>query len=478
MDNEFGRNENSDEFGKSGNFDGFGSDENFNKFDTSESSNEFGKDENCGKGESEPNFEPNFKSSTDGVNYGPAVNFGAGEYTDFAEPPKASQYTKPKKEPRYVTTKSFVIVLIVAIVVSACLGAGGFAVASNLFGASNSSRTINTTNVNLAKATGSELSIQEIIAQNEDSVVAIETESVSTDSWLRQYVTQGAGSGVIYSEGGYIITNNHVISGASTIKVTLHDGTELDATLVATDEQTDVAVIKVDKTGLTPVTFGDMTSLSVGDLAVAIGNPLGTLSGTATEGIISALEREITIDGKSMSLIQTSASINPGNSGGGLFDQYGNLIGIVVAKSSGSDVEGLGFAIPADTVLKVAKSLIENGYVTGRPAAGITIVDLTDASTAMQYGVDLTGVYIKEVTGSSAKEAGLKSGDLVYYINDVKVTSSAVLLKEIQSHNVGDTVTFTIVRNGEILKYDVKLQASSGSSSSSQSQSNSQNLLN
>lgn len=400
------------------------------------------------------------------------------EYVDNSEPPRASAYNKPKKEPRYVTTKSFVIVLILAIIVSASLGAGGYALASNVFGVSGVTKSINATNVNLAKATGSELSIQEIIARNENSVVAIETESVSTDSWLGQYVTQGAGSGIVYSEDGYIITNNHVISGASSIKVTLHNGTELKASLVATDPQTDVAVIKVDETGLTPVSFGDMTSLSVGDLAVAIGNPLGTLSGTATEGIISALEREITIDGKSMSLIQTSASINPGNSGGGLFDQYGHLIGMVVAKSSGSDVEGLGFAIPADTVSKVAKSLIEHGYVADRPVAGITIVDLTDANDAMQYGVDLTGVYIKDVTGKSAKKAGLKSGDLVYFINGVKVTSSAVLLKEIQKHEVGDTVTFTIVRDGDILKYDVTLEASKGNATASQDKRNSQNIRN
>lgn len=400
------------------------------------------------------------------------------EYVDNSEPPRASAYNKPKKEPRYVTTKSFVIVLILAIIVSASLGAGGYALASNVFGVSGVTKSINATNVNLAKATGSELSIQEIIARNENSVVAIETESVSTDSWLGQYVTQGAGSGIVYSEDGYIITNNHVISGASSIKVTLHNGTELKASLVATDPQTDVAVIKVDETGLTPVSFGDMTSLSVGDLAVAIGNPLGTLSGTATEGIISALEREITIDGKSMSLIQTSASINPGNSGGGLFDQYGHLIGMVVAKSSGSDVEGLGFAIPADTVSKVAKSLIEHGYVADRPVAGIMIVDLTDANDAMQYGVDLTGVYIKDVTGKSAKKAGLKSGDLVYFINDVKVTSSAVLLKEIQKHEVGDTVTFTIVRDGDILKYDVTLEASKGNATASQDKRNSQNIRN
>lgn len=395
------------------------------------------------------------------------------EYTDTAEPP----HKKPreKRDPKYVTTKSFVIALIVCIIVSAAVGAGAYALAISHFGGTSIDKSVTTTNYNLAKATGSELSIQEIIAKNENSVVAIETESVSTDSWLGQYVTQGAGSGVIYSEDGYILTNNHVISGASSIKVTLHDGTECDASLVAADSQTDVAVIKIDKKGLTPVTFSDMSALGVGDLAVAIGNPLGTLSGTATEGIISALEREITIDGKSMSLIQTSASINPGNSGGGLFDQYGNLIGIVVAKSSGSDVEGLGFAIPADNVAKVAKSLIKNGYVADRPAAGITIVDLTDSNKAMQYGVSLTGVYIQDVTGSNAKKAGLQKGDLVYYINDVKVTDSAVLLKEIQKHKIGDTVTFTVVRDGDILKYDVKLQAAANTNASSGTKQNANN---
>ncbi len=383
------------------------------------------------------------------------------EYTDTAEPP----HKKPreKRDPKYVTTKSFVIALIVCIIVSAAVGAGAYALAISHFGGTSIDKSVTTTNYNLAKATGSELSIQEIIAKNENSVVAIETESVSTDSWLGQYVTQGAGSGVIYSEDGYILTNNHVISGASSIKVTLHDGTECDASLVAADSQTDVAVIKIDKKGLTPVTFSDMSALGVGDLAVAIGNPLGTLSGTAT------------IDGKSMSLIQTSASINPGNSGGGLFDQYGNLIGIVVAKSSGSDVEGLGFAIPADNVAKVAKSLIENGYVADRPAAGITIVDLTDSNKAMQYGVSLTGVYIQYVTGSNAKKAGLQKGDLVYYINDVKVTDSAVLLKEIQKHKIGDTVTFTVVRDGDILKYDVKLQAAANTNASSGTKQNANN---
>ena len=375
-------------------------------------------------------------------------------YTDTAEAPKRAP--KEKKEPVYVTRKAFAVTLIICMVISAAVGAGAYALAMSHFGGAVIDKTVTTTNYNLASATGSELSVQEIIARNENSVVAISTESISTDTWLRQYITQGAGSGVIYSKDGYIITNNHVIEGASTIKVTLYDGSSYDATLVASDEQTDLAVIKIDKTDLTPVATGNMDGLSVGDLVVAIGNPLGTLSGTATEGIISALEREITLDGKTMTLIQTSASINPGNSGGGLFDQHGNLIGIVVAKSSGSDVEG--FAIPCDKVSNVVKSLIENGYVEGRPAAGITIVDLTSAQKAMQYGVSITGVYIQEVTGENAIKAGLKAGDLIYYLDDVKITDSAILLKTIQSHQVGDTVEFTVVRDNEMKKIKVQLQ--------------------
>ena len=287
--------------------------------------------------------------------------------------------------------------------------------------------------------------------------MAISTESVSTDSWVNQYVTEGAGSGVVYSEDGYILTNNHVIEGASNITVSMHDGTEYDATLVATDSQSDIAVLKINATRLTPVTFGDSDSLSVGDLAVVIGNPLGTLAGTATDGIVSGLEREITLNGKNMTLMQISASVNPGNSGGGVFDQYGNLIGLVVAKSSGSDVEGLGFAIPSNTVASVAESLISNGYVTGRPAAGITIVDLTSASDAMKYGVSVTGVYIQEVTGSNAESAGLKAGDLIYMIDGEQVTGSDMLVQTIQSHEIGDKVTFTIVRDDQMMEIQVTL---------------------
>lgn len=373
----------------------------------------------------------------------------------------------PKKEPKYVTTKMMTVALIICMVFSAAIGAGAYALAMSTFGGTTIDRSIKTTNYNLSDSTGSVLSIQEIIAKNENAVVSISTESVATDIWLGQYVTKGAGSGVIYSEDGYIITNSHVIRGASSMKVTLYDGTEYEATLVAADNATDIAVIKIDATGLKTVSLGDMSKVNVGDVVVAIGNPLGSLSGTATEGIVSALEREITIEGKQMSLIQTSASINPGNSGGGLFDQYGNLVGITVAKSAGSDVEGLGFAIPCDKVATVSKSLIENGYVAGRPAAGITIIDLTDASTAMKYGVTITGVYISDVTGTNAKNAGLEKGDLIYYLDDTKITSSAQLVAIIQNHEIGDEVIFTVVRNNEIIKCELALEESKQASTKS-----------
>ena len=377
------------------------------------------------------------------------------DYTGYEEPVNAK-----KKEPKYVTRKAFVITLIFAMILSAAVGAGAYALAISTFGGTSIDKSISTTNYNLSENTGSPLSIQEIVAKNENSVVAITTESVATDSWLRQYVTEGAGSGVIISEDGYIVTNNHVIDGASNIKVTLNDGTQVAAELISTDAQTDLAVIKIDKAGLPPVAFGDSAALNVGDLAVAIGNPLGTLAGSATEGIISGLEREITIDGRTMKLIQTSAAINPGNSGGGLFDQYGNLIGIVVAKSAGSEVEGLGFVIPVNLVKEITTSLIEKGYVEGRPAAGISILDLTDSADAMQYGVQITGVYIAELNGNNAKKSGLEVGDMVYYLDDTKITSGSQLIALIQEHEVGDKVTFTIVRNNELKKYSLVLEDS------------------
>lgn len=368
---------------------------------------------------------------------------------------QAGKGRKKKKEPKYVTMRAFVITLIICMLATSGLTIAGYTAATNM-GITSTTKRVSATNYSLAKATGSEKSIEEIIAMNENAVVEIRTETVATDFWLQNYITEGAGSGVIIDTKGYIITNNHVIENANKITVTLKDGTELPATLVGTDTQNDIAVIKINATNLTAATYGDSGELSVGDLVVAIGNPLGELGGTATTGIISALDRELTIDNNTLNLLQTDASINPGNSGGGLFDQYGHLVGVVVAKSSGSDVEGLGFAIPINTAAEVAKDLIANGSVK-RAAIGISILDASDAQVAMQYNLRYTGVYIQEVNSSKAKKAGLKEGDLIYYFEDVPIQTATDLTGSLAKYKPGDVVNLTVIRDGKTIDIEVEL---------------------
>lgn len=348
------------------------------------------------------------------------------------------------------------ILFLTVILISGCCGFGGYLLASSTIGNSlNSSNTFD-----LSNATNSKLSVQEIVAKNADSVVEITTESVSTDWWMQQYITQGAGSGVIIKSNGYILTNDHVISGASKIQVKLHNGLSYPASLVATDVQNDIAVIKIHANDLTVATYGDSSKLSVGDLAVAIGNPLGQLGGTATCGIISALDRQLSLDGKTMTLLQTDASINPGNSGGGLFDQYGNLIGLVVAKSSGTDVEGLGFAIPSNTVKEVADQLMGKGTFKGKAAIGVTVTYL-DADTAIMNGYQYSGIYIYDVVGKNAKKAGLKSGDYIYYIDNTRIENNTDLEAFLLNKKPGDIVSITVIRNDQTYETRVKLVDSS-----------------
>ena len=243
--------------------------------------------------------------------------------------------------------------------------------------------------------TADALSVTEIASKVGPSVVEVTTEAVTTNAFFGQYVQSGAGSGVIITEDGYIITNNHVVSGASQVTVRTSDGTEYPATVVGADSKTDIAVLKIEATGLTPAVVGDSDSLQVGEFTLAVGNPLGELGGTVTDGIISALDREVTVENQTMNLLQTNAAVSPGNSGGGLFNERGELIGIVNAKSSGQNAEGLGFAIPVNTAIQVAEELINNGYVTGRPAMGVTVLSINDAQTAFQYGVNQAGVYVQ-----------------------------------------------------------------------------------
>ena len=296
------------------------------------------------------------------------------------------------------------------------------------------------------------------------SVVVITTEQVVYSQWSwygQSQVESGAGSGVIISSDGYILTCAHVVSGASNITVSIGDK-DYPATLVGEDTTSDIAVVKVDASGLTPATVGNSDNLKVGESVMAVGNPLGELGGTVTSGIVSALNRSVSIQGSSsvntMSLIQMDASVSPGNSGGGLFNMNGELVGIVNAKSSDSDAEGLGFAIPVNDAVKVAQELLENGYVTGRPYLGISYYAVTDAQTAAQLGVNAYGVYIVEVVkGGPADKAGLQAGDRIVSVDGSEVATQSDLGTLMQDHKAGDTIEITVARGGQMQTVTVTL---------------------
>ena len=307
-------------------------------------------------------------------------------------------------------------------------------------------------------ASGQALPMTEAAAKTVDSVVEISTEQRVQGSFMQQYVVQGGGSGIIITEDGYIATNNHVIEDATQIKVTLRNGQTYEATLVGTDATADLAVVKIKANGLKPATFGDSSKLVVAETVIAIGNPLGELGGTVTQGIISALERTITIENQEMTLLQTTAAINPGNSGGGLFNLAGECVGIVNAKSSGSGIEGLAFAIPSNTAVQVIQDLMQYGYVRGRVMLGITMLEVTDQYTLYRYNLKEYGVYISKVTaGSDAEKAGLKSADRLVSIDGTEVDSSATARKLIQAHKVGDKVTIIVSRDGNPVTFEITL---------------------
>lgn len=388
---------------------------------------------------------------------------------------RAKDVKKPKKpcqpsKPVSLTRKSLALLIALCVVVSALFGFGGSYLANALNGGhsgSNKTASVSKNGYKLEDATGSKMTVQEVTNKTKDSVVEIKTESVSADAWMQQYVTEGAGSGVVMTADGYIMTNNHVIDGASKITVTTSDDKEYEAKLVGTDSITDIAVLKISAKNLTPATYGNSDQLAVGDMAVAIGNPLGELGGTVSAGIISALDRELAIDGKTMTLLQTDASINPGNSGGGLFNGDGQLIGIVVAKSSGSNVEGLGFAIPINKAADVAQQLMDKGYVSDQPSTGMSYAESSQGNgTAQFFGnsqdsqsqSSSAAVYIQEVTGTNAKKAGFQSGDLVYAVDGTRITSFNTLSSIVTSHKVGDKLTYTIVRGNQTKEIKLTLE--------------------
>jgi serine protease Do len=392
-------------------------------------------------------------------------NANANSYSSASEQSvsQTTAYYRPYK--KGIGTKGVVgIILSCAILFSAIGFGSGMLWRSNLSGeAAESSQTLEEASTSdsddqiktdlalkTASSSDSALTIAEIADKDADSVVEITTESVVTGSMLQQYISSGAGSGVIITEDGYILTNNHVIEDATSITVTTHSGESYSASIVGLDDQLDVALLKIDATGLKPATIGSSADLVVGETVVAIGNPLGQLGGTVTDGIISALDRSITLDGQTMTLLQTNAAINPGNSGGGLFNEQGNLIGLVVAKSSGDDVEGLGFAIPIDKVVAIIDDLKEYGYVTGRVSIGVSLLDIDSDQMAWMYRVSEQGTYVYSVTeGSAAEEGGLQSGDRIISVMGTEISSANDVKETISGVSVGDAMEFVVMRDGE-----------------------------
>lgn len=367
--------------------------------------------------------------------------------------------TPPEFRPKtYVPVRNKIITTVGIILLSGVVGFGAGYAGSHL--SNNANVTIQQQTNKSNSGTVQVSDVSDIVEKCKDSVVEITTESVSSgNSIFGQYVSQGAGSGVIISKDGYIVTNNHVVSGATSLKVTTTDGTEYDASVVGKDSQTDLAVIKVDANNLQAATLGDSDILQVGDPAIAIGNPLGELGGTVTTGIISATDRQITIDDETMTLLQTDAAINPGNSGGGLFNADGNLIGIVNAKESSTGIEGLGFAIPITPTQDIITELMQNGSVTSRPALNVSLYDYTSNNQG-QYSKYEDGCYIVQIVkNGAADKAGLKQNDRILSFDGEQIQSTSDVKNVLKKHKIGDTVKMVVERDSKKITVEITLQA-------------------
>ncbi len=371
-----------------------------------------------------------------------------------------TQYGTPHRENR----SRPILMVLICTVTSLLAGAlGGWLAVTRLGGSSPvivQSQEAGTSPATTVGAKHTEKTISEVAEVISPSVVEIFTE-VTMNSYGffgGTYTSQAAGSGVILSADGYIITNNHVLADANSITVRTYDGTEYEATVIGSDSKSDIGVIKIEANDLTPAVIGDSSLIKAGDTAIVVGNPLGTLGGSVTHGIISAASRELIISNESMELIQTDATINSGNSGGGLFDGNGNLVGIVNAKdsgttSSGALIEGIGFAIPINYAMDVANELMTYGKVTNRPMLGVYIQTLQQDTQKYK-----AGVYIQDVmTGGGADEAGLKALDRIVSVDGENITSYSDLSIVLRTKKVGDIVKVVVERNGEEMSFDVTL---------------------
>ena len=356
--------------------------------------------------------------------------------------------------------KKTTVLVAVGLVLALLMGLLGSAIGNSLFG--KGSTTIyegqrESSVIDVAKVdTGKLMTPAEVYAANVNSTVGITT-SVTTNFWGFQTTSAASGSGFILTGDGYVLTNYHVIESSNSISVTLYDGKSYDAVLIGYDESSDIAVLKIDAEGLTPVVLGDSDNLNVGDSVVAIGNPLGELTFSLTSGAVSALNREITLSNSvTMNLIQTDCAINSGNSGGALFNLYGEVIGITNAKYSGSgsgaSIDNIGFAIPINHVRGIVESIIENGYVA-KPYIGVNVSDVSEET--MGYGLP-AGAAVKAVSEDSpAEKAGLQVNDIITAVNGKEISGRTGLSEAVRAASVGDTLTLTVYRQGNTISVDV-----------------------
>ena len=382
------------------------------------------------------------------------------KYSSQEEQPAWEAATKKKKNSIWKKSGVKVTALLLACaLVGGGAGFGGAALARSVgvgggTAIHQSDRTVQ--EVTVKKVTGQTLMTPaEVYASTVGSVVSINCSAVSTNIFGQRVESASSGSGFVITQDGYIVTNHHVVASASSVKVTMYDGKEYSAAVVGSDSDYDVAVLKVETTGLQPVTLGNSADVNVGDTVLAIGNPLGELTFSMSQGIVSCCDRAINVDGTPFNMIQVDASINPGNSGGPLMNLYGEVVGIVSAKYSSYSntmVEGLGFAIPISDVQAIITDIMENGQVTNKAYLAITAGTMTEEMAA-QYQIDIKeGVFVySAIEGGAGDKAGLRLGDVITKVDDKAVTSMEDLSAAKKGHKAGDTVTLTVFRDGEYI---------------------------
>ena len=389
----------------------------------------------------------------------------------------------PKKRGFFHRTAVKVTALILACAVAGGLaGWGGAAIAG-----SSTSRTAiqpssrQPVSVQVKNVDGqTKMEPAEVYASVVNSAVSINCSATSTNIFGQQTQTASSGSGFIITEDGYVVTNYHVVSGASSVEVTLYNGDTYDATVIGGDSDYDVAVLKINASGLQPVTLGESADVNVGDTVLAIGNPLGELTFSMSQGIVSSCDRAINVDGTPFNMIQVDCSINPGNSGGPLVNLYGEVVGIVSAKYStysSTTVEGLGFAIPISDVRSIITDIMENGAVTDKAYMAITAGTMNEQMAA-QFNIDVTeGVFVYSVVeGGAGDKAGLRLGDVITKMGDKTLTSRQDLSAAMKGYRAGDTVALTVYRGGQYIEVELTFDTqpqTTGSDDSSQSSDNS-----